>query len=68
MTAFQGHVTFQNFDDGMLIATAYRLGEDSIGTVLTALTSSNPQHETTIDNNEFHNIYAHSHEGLLTTA
>ena len=32
MTAFQGQVTFQNFD-GMLIATAYRLGEDSIGTV-----------------------------------
>ena len=31
MTAFQGQVTFQNFD-GVLIATAYRLGEDSIGT------------------------------------
>ena len=27
MTAFDGHVIFQNFD-GMLIATAYRLGDD----------------------------------------
>ena len=45
MTAFQGHVTFQNFDS-MLIATAYRLGEDSIGTVFAALTPSNPKHET----------------------
>ena len=37
MTAFQGQVTFQNFD-GMLIATAYRRREDSIGTVLAAFT------------------------------
>ena len=66
MTAFQGQVTFQNFD-GMLIATAYRPGEDSIGTVSAALTPSNPKHETTMDVNEFHNIYAHSHEGLLRT-
>ena len=66
MTAFQGQVTFQNFD-GMLIATAYRLGEDSIGTVLAAFTSSDPKHETTMDVNEFHNFYAHSHEGLLRT-
>ena len=51
----------------MLIATAYRLGEDSIGTVLAALTPSNPKHETTMDVNEFHNINAHSHEGLLRT-
>ena len=51
----------------MLIATAYRLGEDSIGTVLAALTPSNPKHETTMDVNEFHNIYAHTHEGLLRT-
>ena len=65
MTAFQGQVTFQNFD-GMLIATAYHLGEDYIGTVMAALTPSNPKHETTMnDVNEFHNIYAHSHEGLL---
>ena len=35
--------------------------------VLAALTSSNPKHETTMDVNEFHNIYAHSHEGLLHT-
>ena len=41
MTDFQGQVTFQNFN-GMLIATAYRLGEYSIGTVLAALTPSNP--------------------------
>ena len=64
MTAFQGQVTFQNFD-GMLVATTYRLGEDSIGTVLAALTPSYPKHETTIDENEFHNIYAHLHERLL---
>ena len=66
MNAFQGHVTSQHFD-GMLIATAYRLGEDSIGTVLAALTPSNPKHETTMGVNEFHNIYAHSHERLLRT-
>ena len=50
MTAFEGQVTFQNFD-GMLIATAYRLGEDSIGTVLAALTPSNPSHENAMDVN-----------------
>ena len=66
MTAFHGQVTFQNFD-GMLIASAYRLGEASVGTVLAALTPANPKHETTMDINEFHNIYAHSHEGLLRT-
>ena len=33
MTAFDGHVTFQNFV-GMLIPTAYRLGDDSVGSVL----------------------------------
>ena len=43
MTAFDGHVTFQNFD-GMLLATAYRLGDDSVGSVLAALTPSNPKH------------------------
>ena len=48
----------------MLIAAVYRL-EDSIGTVLAALTPSNPKHETTMDVNTFHNIYAHSHERLL---
>ena len=42
MTAFEGQVTFRNFD-GMLNATAYRLGEDSIGTVLAALTPSTPK-------------------------
>ena len=41
MTAFQEQVTFQNF--GMLIATAYRLGEDSIGTVLASRHSLKPQ-------------------------
>ena len=66
MTAFNGQVTFQNFD-GMLIASAYRLGEASVGTVLAALTPANPKHETTMDINDFHNIYAHSHEGLLRT-
>ena len=34
---------------------------------LAALTPSNPKHETTMDVNEFHNIYAHSLEGLLRT-
>ena len=59
MTAFDGHVTFQDFD-GMLIATAYR-------SVLAALTPSNPKHEKKMDVNEFHNIFAHSHERLLRT-
>ena len=66
MTVFQGQVTFQN-SDGMLIATVCRLGEISIGTVLAALTPSNPKHKTTMDVNEFHNICAHLHEGLLRT-
>ena len=66
MNAFHVQVTFQNFH-GMLIATAYRLGEDSIGTVLAALTPSNTKHETMMDVNEFHNSYAHSHEELLRT-
>ena len=61
MTAFDGHVTFQNFD-GMLIATAYRLGGDSVVSVLAALTPSNPKHEKKMDVNAFHNIYARSHE------
>ena len=64
MAALHGQIIFRNFDD-MLIATAYRVGEDSIGTVLAALTPSNPKHETTMDVNEFHNIYAHLHKGLL---
>ena len=55
MTAFQGQDTFQNFD-GMLIATAYRLGEGSIDTVSAAFTPPSPKHETTMDVNEFHNI------------
>ena len=32
MTVFNGQVTFQNFD-GMLIESAYRLGEASVSTV-----------------------------------
>ena len=52
MTAFQGQVTFQNFD-GMLIATACRVGDDSVGTVLAALTPLNPKHETMMDVNDF---------------
>ena len=40
---------------------------DSVGSVLAALTPSNPTHEKKMDVNEFHNIYAHSHEGLLRT-
>ena len=35
--------------------------------MLAALTPSNPKHETTIDVNEFHNVYGYSHEGLLRT-
>ena len=41
MTAFQGQVTFHKVD-GMLIATAYRLCEVSIGTVLAAFTPPTP--------------------------
>ena len=66
MTSFQGQASFPNFD-GMLIATAYRLREDCIGTVLAAVTPSNPLHKITMDVHEFHNIYAYSHEGLIRT-
>ena len=51
----------------MLIATAYRLGEEYFHTMLAALTLSSPKHETTIDMNDFHNIYALSHDGVLRT-
>ena len=50
----------------MLIATSYRLGEDywyGVG----CPHSFNLKHETKMKVNEFHNIYAHSHEGLLRT-
>ena len=66
MIAFQGQVTFQNFD-GMLIATTYGSRRRLYWYGVAALTPSNPKHETTMDVNEFHNIYAHSREGLLRT-
>ena len=63
-TAFDGNVTFEN-QNGMLVATAYRLGEEEVGSVLAALTPSNPPLATKMDVNEFHNSYGHASESLL---
>ena len=49
----------------MLVAPAYRLGEEEVGSVLAALTPSNPPLATKMDVNEFHNIYGHASESLL---
>lgn len=67
MIAFSGHVCYFSEFDGMLISTAYRLRDNSMGSVLAALTPSNPKHEEKMDVNVFHNIYAHAHERLLRT-
>ena len=64
LTAFDGNVTFKN-QNGMLVATAYRLGEEEVGSVLAVLTPSNPPLATKMDVNEFHNIYGHASESLL---
>ena len=64
-TVFDGKVTFEN-KDGMLAATAYRVGEEnSVGSVLAALTPSDPPLVKKIDVNDFHNIHGHASEGLL---
>ena len=42
---------------GMLVAPAHRVGENCVGSVLAALTPSNPPLATKMDVNEFHNIY-----------
>ena len=65
-TAFRGQVTFQN-RGGMLVAPAYRVGENCVGSVLAALAPSNPPKATKMDVNEFHNIYGHVSETLLRT-
>ena len=49
----------------MLVAPAYRVGENYVGSVLDALTPSNPPLATKMDVNEFHNIYGHASESLL---
>ena len=49
----------------MLVAPAYRVGENCVGSVLAALTPSNPPLDTKMDVNEFHNIYGHASESLL---
>ena len=49
----------------MLVAPAYRVGENCVGSVLAALTPSNPPLATKMDVNEFHNIYGHASESLL---
>ena len=43
----------------------YRVGENCVGSVLAALTPSNPSLATKIDVNDFHNIYGHASESLL---
>ena len=49
----------------MLVAPAYRVGENCVGSVLAALTPSNPPLVTKMDVNEFHNIYGHASESML---
>ena len=63
MTAFNGRVTFSN-QDGMLMATAYRLGED-FNVALPALVPSAPPRISRTDINLFHCIYGHANEYLL---
>ena len=50
---------------GMLVAPAYRVGDNCVGSVLAALTPSNPPLATKMDVNEFHTIYIHASESLL---
>ena len=66
LTAFRGQVTFQNKGD-MLVAPAYRVGENCVGSVLAALAPSNPPKATKMAANEFHNIYGHASKTLLRT-
>ena len=49
----------------MLVAPAYRVGDNCVGSVLAALTPSNPPLATKMDVNEFHSIYGHASESLL---
>ena len=51
----------------MLVASAYRVGENCVGSVLAALAPSNPPKATKMDVNEFHNIYGHASETLRRT-
>ena len=52
---------------GMLVAPAYGVGENCVGSVLAALAPSNPPKATKMDLNELHNIYGHASETLLRT-
>ena len=58
LTAFRGQVTFQNKGD-MLVAPAYRVGENCVGSVLAALAPSNPPKDTKMDVNEFNTSKYH---------
>ena len=49
----------------MLVAPAYRVGDNCVGSVLATLAPSNPPKATKMDVNEFHNIYGHASESLL---
>ena len=51
----------------MLVAPAYGVGENCVGSVLAALVPSNPPKATKMDVNEFHNNYGHASETLLRT-
>ena len=51
----------------MLVAPAYRVGENCVVSVLAALAPSNPPKATKMDVNEFRNIYGHANETLLRT-
>ena len=61
-TAFNGSVTFAT-RDGMLVAIAYRLGEQHDASVSPALMPSNPSPISSTDINLFHcTVYLRSYE------
>ena len=51
----------------MLVAPAYRVGENCVGSVSGALAPSNPPLATKMDVSEFNIIYGHASETLLRT-
>ena len=64
MTAFEGRVTFRH-RNGMMVATAYRIGEERNMSVLPALVPHSPPRLVRINVNDFRCIYGHAGEHLL---
>ena len=63
-TAFEGRVTFRH-RNGMMVATAYRIGEERNMSVLPALVPHSPPRLVRINVNDFRCIYGHAGEHLL---